>query len=73
MSCPTPRRTPVESSVLTSIAYALDATLEIEFRTGDLPVRRRPTGRLPGLTAAESKGAYFNRYVRTRFPYQRLV
>ncbi len=48
MSCPTPRRTPVESSVLTSIAYALDATLEIEFRTGDLPVRRRPTGRLPG-------------------------
>jgi hypothetical protein len=26
-----------------------------------------------GLLAADSKGAYFNRHIKDRFPYQRLA
>jgi hypothetical protein len=34
MSCPQLTRTTVDSSVLSSIGYSNDATLELEFRTG---------------------------------------
>lgn len=63
----------VDSSLLTSVAYSTDdQTLDLEFRAGiayryfDVP----PT-LVDGLLAAESKGSYFNRYVRDRFRYQK--
>jgi len=67
-------RTPVDSSLLSSIGYSIDATLELEFRSG--AIYRYfvvPQTIFEGLIAAESKGAYFNRNVRNRFRYQRLV
>ena len=67
-------RTPVDSSLLSSIGYSIDATLELEFRSG--AIYRYfvvPQTIFEGLIGAESKGAYFNRNVRNRFRYQRLV
>jgi len=66
-------QTLVESSLLSSIEYLSDQTLELTFRSG---VTYRycavPEAVVEGFIAAESKGAYFNRHVRNRFPYQRL-
>jgi KTSC domain len=63
----------VDSSLLTSVAYSTDdQTLDLEFRAGiayryfDVPATL-----VDGLLAAESKGRYFNRYVRDRFRYQK--
>ena len=67
-------RTSVQSSLLASVAYSIDATLELEFRSG--AVYRYfavPQAIFAGLITAESKGAYFNRNVRSRFRYQRLA
>jgi hypothetical protein len=67
-------RTPVDSSLLCSVAYSIHATLELELRSG--AVYRYfgvPRSVFEGLLAADSKGAYFNRHVRSRFPYQRLA
>ena len=67
-------RTAVDSSVLSSIGYSVDATLELEFRTGAIyRYFAVPQTIFEDLTAAESKGTYFNRNVRNRFRYQRLV
>jgi len=67
--------TAVESSVLTSVAYyGTDQTLQLQFRTG--AVYRYfavPPTVFRALLTAESKGAYFNRSIRNRFRYQRLV
>lgn len=56
----------VESSLLSSIGYSSDQTLELKFRSG---VTYRyfavPEMVVEGFIAAESKGAYFNRHVRT--------
>lgn len=66
--------TAIESSLLSSIRYSIDATLELEFRSGAIyRYFDVPQTVLEGLIAAESKGAYFNRNVRSRFPYQRLA
>ena len=65
--------TPVESSLLTEVAYSTDQTLQLEFRRG--AVYRYftvPPTVFHALIAAESKGAYFNRSIRNRFRYQRL-
>ena len=63
----------VESSLLSSVEYSSDQTLELKFRSG---VSYRyftvPATVVEGFIAAESKGAYFNRHVRNCFPYQRL-
>jgi hypothetical protein len=63
----------VDSSLLTSVAYSTDdQTLDLEFRSG---IAYRyfdvPETLVDGLLAAESKGGYFNRYVRDRFRYQK--
>ena len=74
MSRPEVTRTPVESSLLSSIGYSIDATLELEFRSGAIyRYFAVPQTVFEGLNAAESKGAYFNRIVRNRFRYQRLT
>jgi KTSC domain-containing protein len=66
-------QTLVESSLLSSIEYLSDQTLELTFRSG---VTYRyfavPQTVVEEFVAAESKGTYFNRHVRNRFPYQRL-
>ena len=67
-------RTAVDSSVLSSIVYSVDATLELEFRSGAIyRYFAVPQTVFEALIAAESKGAYFNRNVRNRFRYQRLL
>jgi hypothetical protein len=69
-----PARTPVQSSLLSSIRYSIDATLDLEFRNGAIyRYFAVPHTVFEGLIAAESKGTYFNRSVRSRFPYQRLA
>jgi hypothetical protein len=63
----------VESSLLWSVEYSSDQTLDLKFRSG-LIYRyfTVPATVVEGFIAAESKGAYFNRHVRNCFPYQRL-
>ena len=66
--------TPLDSSLLAAMRYSAQATLDLVFRHGatyryfTVP---RPVA--DGLAAAASKGAYFNRYIKGRFPYQRLA
>ena len=68
------RRTAVVSSLLASVAYAIDASLQLEFRSGAIyRYLAVPDTVVQGLLAAESKGAYFNRHIRNRFRYQRLT
>ena len=74
MSRPEAVRIPVQSSLLASIGYSVHATLELEFRSGALyRYFTVPHALFVGLIAAESKGAYFNRNIRSRFHYKRLA
>ena len=67
-------RTAVVSSLLSSMGYSIEATLELEFRSGAIyRCFAVPQAVFQELIAAESKGAYFNRHVRNRFRYQRLA
>ena len=65
---------PVSSSLLAAAAYSTGATLDLAFQTGAV-YRYFGVPRLvfDQLIAAESKGAYFNRAIRNRFPYRRLA
>lgn len=66
-------RTPIVSSLLASMQYSPQATLDLEFRSG--AVYRYftvPRAIADGLRAADSKGAYFNGFIKDHFPYQRL-
>ncbi len=66
-------RIAVQSSLLSSVTYALDATLQLQFRKGAIyRYFAVPPAVFEALLAADSKGAYFNRHIRDRFPYQRL-
>jgi hypothetical protein len=61
-------RIPVLSSLLASVLYSPQATLEIEFRSG--AVYRYflvPRATFEGLLGAPSKGAYFNRHIKAAF------
>ena len=74
MSRPPAHASVLASSVLAAMTYSLDATLDLVFRSGRIyRYFAVPPPIVDGLIAAESKGAYFNRYVRTRFRYQRLT
>lgn len=64
----------VSSSLLTLVSYSTHATLDLSFKSG--AVYRYfgvPTLVFDQLLAAESKGAYFNQTIRSRFPYRRLA
>jgi hypothetical protein len=64
----------VQSSLLASVAYSLHATLELEFRSGALyRYFAVPPDVADALLGADSKGRYFNRYIKNRFRYQRLA
>lgn len=67
-------RTPVESSVLSSIGYSSHTTLELEFRSGAIyRYFAVPPAVFEALIAADSKGGYFNRNIKSRFRYQRIA
>ena len=69
-----PDRTAVVSSLLSSMGYSIEATLELEFRSGAIyRYFAVPQAVFQELIAAESKGAYLNRQLRNRFHYQRLA
>ena len=67
-------RIPVESSSLVSAGYdPASETLEVEFRTGIYQYVGVPTDRYEGLMAAESKGAYFNQFIRDAgYPFLKI-
>ncbi len=66
--------TAVKSTTLRSVAYSrADQALLLEFRS--LAVYCYfgvPDAMYRDLMAADSKGSYFNRKIRGRFPYRRL-
>jgi KTSC domain len=73
-SAPISNVVPLSSSSLASVGYDVERTiLQIEFRDGsvyqyvDVPAKVHQD-----LLQADSKGAYFNRYVRKRFLSFRL-
>ena len=68
-------RLPVDSSMLASIGYSPDRSrLELEFRDGALSCFFDvPEAYFQELMTADSKGTYFNRNIRNRFPYQLLT
>jgi KTSC domain len=74
MSSPKATRTAVRSSLLASVEYSIDATLDLQLCSG--PIYRYfavPQAVFDGLITAESKGIYFNRNIRNCFRYQRLA
>ena len=74
MNGPRVSRIVVQSSLLASVGYSIDATLDLEFRTGAIyRYFAVPQAVFEGLIAADSKGVYFNRKVRDRFRYQQLA
>jgi hypothetical protein len=67
-------RCPVQSSLLESVGYCpLSCILELELRDGSLyRYYGVPLYICWNLLCADSKGRYFNRYVKGAFAYQRL-
>ena len=65
--------TAVDSTTLATTAYvAADQTLWLEFRCGAVyGYSSVPSEVHQALLLADSKGAYFNRHIRGRFPYFR--
>lgn len=63
----------LQSSVLSSATYFLDAKLQLQFHNGTIyQYFAVPPAIWTALLAAASKGAYFNRHIRDRFPHLRL-
>ena len=62
-----------ESSAIATVRYSDEAALDVEFRNG-LAYRyfAVPQSIVEGLLAAESKGAYLNKFIRQKFAWQRL-
>ena len=67
--------TAVESTTLATVAYdAAGQVLWLEFRSHTVYCYFGvPAEVHHSLLEADSKGAYFNRYIRDRFPYQRVA
>jgi KTSC domain len=67
--------TAVESSTLTTVAYdCVGQVLRLEFRSNAVYCYFSvPPNVHIDLLAADSKGSYFNRNIRGRFPYLRLA
>ena len=64
-------RSPIASSSLASVGYAEDeGVLEAEFRSGDIyRFFLVPVTIWDELVRADSKGAFFNREIRDRYPF----
>ena len=64
----------VDSSLIATMTYSDHATLDLAFHNGTVyRYFAVPARVVDGLRTAESAGAYFHRYVRERFRYQRLA
>ena len=65
---------PLQSRTLTSARYDPDRfQLELEFRSGKRYLYSQvPRQCYQELLQAQSKGGYFNRYIRNRFAFQDL-
>jgi hypothetical protein len=65
----------VESTTLATVLYdAAGQVLWLEFRSHAVYCYFSvPAAVHHALLEADSKGAYFNRYIRDRFPYQRVA
>jgi KTSC domain len=62
---------PVASTLLANVGYdRATSTLDLEFRDGSLYRYSAVSEAIyQGLLAADSKGSYFNRQIRSRFAY----
>ena len=62
-----------ESSAIATVRYSDEAALDVEFRNG-LAYRYFAVPRtvVEALLAAESKGAYLNKFIKQRFTWRRL-
>lgn len=69
------RREPVDSSSISAIGYDRDlSVLEVEFVHGGVyRYRQVPPSVHRDFLSAQSKGAYFNKSVRDRFPEQKIA
>ena len=67
-------RFPVSSSSLKSIGYDSDGKLlEVEFHSLAVYVYRNvPLWAFEGLAAAPSKGRYFEKRIRDRYPFEQM-
>jgi hypothetical protein len=67
--------TAVESTTLAAVAYdEAQEALQLEFRSGAIYQYLGVTAEMhEELLNAASKGSYFNRFIRGRFPYRLLV
>ena len=74
MTVPIIPRQPVKSSSLSSIGYLADhGVLEIEFVNGAVyRYERVEEDVFARLVSAESKGAFFNAEIRSRFTFERI-
>jgi KTSC domain len=64
---------PVDSSLIRSVTYGTDATLTVRFHSGTVyRYFTVPRTVLDQFLTATSKGVYFNRHIRERFPCQRV-
>jgi hypothetical protein len=63
------------SATLASVLYhPLQRRLEVEFRSGQRYLYFQvPPQSYQSLLQADSKGSYFNRNIRNRFPFQNLA
>ena len=63
----------IDSSLIRRVTYGTDATLTVHLHQGAVyRYYTVPRTVFEALLAAASKGAYFNRYIRDGFPYQRV-
>jgi hypothetical protein len=68
-------RVPVDSSLLGWVEYdSSRQQLQLAFRSGDQYLYFHvPSVCYQDLLQADSKGAFFNRHIRNRFPFQHLA
>lgn len=67
-------RVPVESTLLRSVGYdPVSETLELELRRGRIyQYFEVDEDVLRELLAADSKGRYFNAFIKDQYPYRRI-
>jgi hypothetical protein len=67
-------RVPVESTLLRSVGYdPVSGTLELELRRGRIyQYFEVDEDVLRELLAADSKGRYFNAFIKDQYPYRRI-
>jgi hypothetical protein len=66
-------RIPVDSTVIAAVAYSPEAALDVEFTSGAMyRYFAVPAHLVHEFLAADSKGAFFNRRIRSCYPCAKL-